>query len=210
MVRAKGTINSESGVSLVELLVVCVIIAVVASLVLLRQGSANEVFRRQNVSGQLKSALERARFDSVKRRAVNADQKANVVVSANSFTLYTDVNLNGVITDPVDAVVTSVPLGITIQRYDGAAFGPSNEKVLFNMRGEVPMSPAPQFIVCNGPCPAIASLTPAVADILLVTPTGTVNLLPGSPDAIIPFTNPALSGSTSTTEDINPDVTVPF
>jgi prepilin-type N-terminal cleavage/methylation domain-containing protein len=202
--------RSEAGVSLVELLVVCVIIGIVASLAILRPGSANEKLRRQTVSGQLKSAFERARFDSVKRRAVNEDQKAKVVVAGNRFTLFTDVNMNGVITDTVDSVLTTLPAGITIQRYDGAAFGPSNETVAFNMRGEVPLSPAPQFIVCNGTCPAIEFLTPAVADILLVTPTGTVSLLPGEPGAIVPFTNPALNGSTSVTDDINPDVTVPF
>jgi Tfp pilus assembly protein FimT len=202
--------RSEAGISLVELLVVCVIIGIVASFAFLRPGSANEKLRRQNVSGQLKSALERARFDSVKRRAVNDDQKAKVVISGNGFTLYTDENLNGVITDAVDSVLTTVPTGVTIQRYDESPFGSSNNTVAFNMRGEVPSSPAPQFIVCNGTCPAITALSPAIADILLVTPTGTVNLLPGSPGAIPSFTNPTLTGSTSGTEDINPDVTVPF
>ena len=61
--------SGQAGISLVELLVVIVIIAIVASVALMRRGSANEQFQRQNASRELKTAFERARFDSVKRRA---------------------------------------------------------------------------------------------------------------------------------------------
>lgn len=202
-------LRSEAGVSLVELMVVVLIISIAASLAFMNRGSANEQLQRQNAARQLKAALERARFDSVKRRAVNEVAKANVVVSGNSFTLNTDVNLNGVTTDPGDAFVTTLPTGITLQRYDGAAINGSNNRIAFNMRGEVAMSPPPQFIICNGTCPAVASLNSAIADVLIVTPTGTVNLLPGGPDVIPDFNNPVLAGSTSATDGINPEVTVP-
>lgn len=201
--------NRQSGASLVELMVVALIIVIVASLAFMNGGTANEQFQRQNASRMLKAALERARFDSVKRRAVDNNTKAYVQIAGTTFTLYTDINLNGLVTDAGDASQTTVANGITIRRYDGAAFTSSNDKVVFNMRGEVPMSPAPQFVICNGTCPANLDLTPAVADILIVTPTGTVNLLPGGPGAIPTFTNPTLSGSTSTTDGIDPDVTVP-
>lgn len=201
--------NSQSGATLVELMVVALIIILVAAIAFLNRGAANEQFQRQNASRQLKAAFERARFDSVKRRAVDEDKKANVLLTETTFTLRTDVNLNGLTTDTDDAATTTVASGITIQRYDGAAFSSSNEKVAFNFRGEVPASPAAQFLVCNGTCPAVNALTPNVADVLIITPTGTVNLLPGTPSSIPTFTNPTLVGSTSTTDNIHEDVTVP-
>jgi len=207
--KSRDKLSSEAGVTLVELMVVALIIIIVGTIAVLNAGTANARFQRQNATRQLKAALERARFDSVKRRAVNDNQKASVTLSATSFILTTDVTLNGLTTDSADAVITYADAGITFQRYDGAAFSASNEKVAFNMRGEVPTSPAAQFLICNGTCPAVASLTPNVADILIVTPTGTVNLLPGTPDALPTFTDPTLAGSTSATADINPDVTVP-
>lgn len=208
MVR-KVTFNSESGATLVELMVVALIIFIIAAIAFLNPGRANEQLQRQNASRQLKAAFERARFDSVKRRAVDEDKKANVVLTATTFTLRTDVTLNGLTTDAGDAAVTTVPTGIVIARYDGAAFSSANEKVSFNMRGEVPASPAAQFLICNGTCPAVADLTSDIADVLVITPTGTVNLLPGGPNVIPTFSNPALSGTTSTTANLNPDVTVP-
>lgn len=207
--KSRDKLSSEAGVTLVELMVVALIIIIVATIAFLNAGTANAQFQRQNVTRQLKAALERARFDSVKRRAVNDNQKASVTVSGSSFVLRTDVDLNGLTTDAGDVATVFADAGITIQRYDGAAFSASNEKVAFNMRGEVPTSPPAQFLICNGTCPAVASLTPDIADILIVTPTGTVNLLPGTPGALPTFTDPTLSGSTSATADINPDVTVP-
>lgn len=207
--KSRDKLSSEAGVTLVELMVVALIIIIVATIAFLNAGTAHPQFQRQNATRQLKAALERARFDSVKRRAVNDNQKASVTIAGASFILTTDVTLNGLTSDPSDSVTTFADTGISIQRYDGATLDSTNNKVVFNMRGEVPTSPAAQFLICNGTCPAVASLTPSVADILIVTPTGTVNLLPGTPAALPTFTDPTLVGSTSATADVNPDVTVP-
>ena len=76
--------------------------------------------------------------------------------------------------------------------------------VTFNRRGET-AGGVPQFRVCNVSC---ASPTNATAETILVTPTGTVNILAGN--ATIPsFTNTALAGSTSNTASINYDVIIP-
>jgi Tfp pilus assembly protein FimT len=210
MVRVSPKMNSQSGASLVELMVVALIIAIVATIALFNGNSANPRYQRQNASRMLKAALERARFDSVKRRAVNGNAMAKVVVTSTSFTLHTDANLNGLTTDSGDGSTTIFATGITMRRLDGAAFSSGvNDTITFNMRGEVPASPVAQFVVCNGTCPDNASLTSDMSDVLVVTPTGTVNLLAGGPNVVPTFNTPSVAGSTSNTAGIDPDVTVP-
>lgn len=167
----------EAGVSLVELLVVVAIIAVVASLALMQRGSANEQFQRQNISRELKVVLERARFDSVKRRAANTVLQASVTVNATSFTLVTDVNMDGDLSDPADSHTTDFAgENITIVPQSGTL----PITISYNQRGE-PDVTNPTFVVCNGTCDFNTD-TASNADIVLVTPTGTVNLLPGGAD----------------------------
>src|SRR5258708_37051336 len=124
--------SSQDGVSHIELLVVIVIIAIVASLALMQRGSANEQFQRQNIARQLKVAFERARFDSVKRRAILGASQDYVTVTPTEFTLRTyntDVNGTAVASDQV----TSLPSGIVIGRYDSATL--TSMEIDFNMRG---------------------------------------------------------------------------
>ncbi len=193
--------SGQAGISLVELLVVITIIAVVASLALMQRGSANEQFQRQNASRELKTAFERARFDSVKRRADGGSAPfAYVLITPTSFTLRTyRVDVNGA-ASPNDQT-TTVPGGIVIARHDGNTL--TSATVSFDMRGETSQSPLPQFRVCNVTC---SNPTNSTSDIVLVTPTGTVNLLGGS--AQIPsFTNPTVSNTAP--PPTNPDVVLP-
>src|SRR5688500_10838000 len=153
--------SHQSGVTVVELLVVVVIIAVLAAFALMQRGSANEQLVRQNAAQQLKVAFERARFDSVKRRPGidETDLYAQVTVTPTSFTLRTfntDVNSNPVAVN----VVTNLPAGVVIGLYDGTTL--ATQDVTFDMRGETPTSPAPQFRVCNVTC---ASPTNATSNI---------------------------------------------
>jgi prepilin-type N-terminal cleavage/methylation domain-containing protein len=193
--------SHQSGFSLTELLVVIVVIATIAGFALMRRGSANEQLTRQNVAQQLKSAFERARFDSVKRRAISGADEAKVTVTPTSYTLRTynnDVNGVAVASD----AVTTLPAGIVIGRYPSGTPLTSME-VVFNMRGETPASPAPQFYICNVSC---ASPSGTNANLLIVTPTGTVNLLPGSatlPTFGAPAVTPVPAGS-----GVNPDTVV--
>jgi len=167
-------LSDQSGVTLVELMVVIVIIAIIAAIALMQRGSADSQFKRQNVATQLKNAFERARFDSVKRRAGDGSQPAKVIVSPSSYTLRIynkDANGVGVAQD----TVTSLPTGIVIGLYPSGT--PSSQEVVFNMRGEATTSPSPQFYICNISCSSPGN---ASANLLIVTPTGTVNLLPGN------------------------------
>jgi prepilin-type N-terminal cleavage/methylation domain-containing protein len=193
--------TGQAGFSYVELMIVIVIISIVAAMAMMQRGSANEQFQRQNAARELKVAFERARFDSVKRRADGGSAPfASVSISADSFTLRTYRNdTNGVAT--ANDQTTPLPTGVVIARHDGTALG--TPVVSFDMRGETSQSPPPQFLVCNVTC---AGPSNATADIVLVTPTGTVNLLPGS--ASIPsFSNPAVSSAPPPVT--NPDVILP-
>jgi prepilin-type N-terminal cleavage/methylation domain-containing protein len=91
--RTKFT--SQSGTTLVELIVVLVIISVLVSFAVAQFGSSKKNLERQNIVRELKVSLERARFDSVKRRAVNVNEKAKITIhNATSFSFSTDLNQN--------------------------------------------------------------------------------------------------------------------
>ncbi len=189
--------SHQSGVTLTELLVVVVVIVVIGAFALMQRGAANEQLVRQNAAQQLKSAFERARFDSVKRRAVGSSAVAKVTVTPTSFTLRTyndDVNGNPIAAE----TTTNLPTGIVIGLYDGTTL--TSQEVVFNMRGETPTSPAPQFNVCNVDC---TSPNNSNANVLIITPTGTVNLLSGS-SQLPTFGAPAVN-SVPTNSGVNPD-----
>ncbi|NNF00215.1 MAG: type II secretion system protein [Pyrinomonadaceae bacterium] len=205
MKKPRRHMHDESGISLPEVLIVTVIVAIVASLALLQFGSSREQLRRQNVAQQLKQAFERARFDSVKRRAVGGGVPyAAVIVDSDSYTLVLDLNADGDTTDPGETTVTSFTNQTIIPGPGSSASLPVT--ISFDKRGEVAAA-TPIFMVCNvTPC-SLSDNTPGKANVVVVTPTGTVNLLGGGV-AIPTFTAPTLSpvGSGS---GINEDVTMP-
>lgn len=167
----------EEGVSLVETLVVVMIIAIVAALALLQLGEPNRMMKRQNVARELKVALERGRFDSVKRRADTSTKQARVTVTSSAFILTTDNDLSGSIESSDDVVTAFGAQNISISPV-GSMTLPFT--VWFNQRGE-PVSSSgisisPVFLVCNGVC---VSPNNSNSNIVVLTPTGTVNLLAG-------------------------------
>ncbi|HEX3100985.1 MAG TPA: prepilin-type N-terminal cleavage/methylation domain-containing protein [Pyrinomonadaceae bacterium] len=168
--------SEESGVSVPEILIVVVIISIISAIAVMQfsaPGGANQQFKRQNVARELKVAFERARFDSVKRHAEGAGP-ANVIVDTNSYTLKTDSNNDGT----YETVTTNFAAqNVTIAGYTTMTLPVT---VSFDKRGEVTTSGGvnPQFLVCNGTCPQTP--TSSNANLVLVTPTGTVNLLAGN------------------------------
>src|SRR5436190_10155660 len=122
-------LNDQSGVSLAETLIVVAIISIVASLAYFKMGTANTQFQRQNVARELKVAFERARFDSVKRRAGGAGP-SHVTVDATSYTLNIDSNNDGT----YETLVTNFTAqNITIAGYTSMTLPVT---VTFDKRGE--------------------------------------------------------------------------
>lgn len=204
--------EDQSGVSYIELLVVITIIIIVATIGFMQFGTSKEQFKRQNVAMELKTAFERARFDSVKRRVSGTDQNAKVIISANSFTLKTDKNKNGVTTDSGDADTTNFAgQNITITGFESMTLPVTVE---YDQRGEVtaidssgtPAVVNPIFLVCNGTCNS-SNDSSSNANIVLVTPTGTVNLLSGG-SAIPAFSPPPITSVPANTA-IKNTVTLP-
>ena len=194
--------SHQSGVTVVELLVVVVVIAVIAGFALIQRGGANEQFNRQNAARELKFAFERARFDSVKRRA-EAGGPASVVVENDRFTSSTDTDLD---TPGLESIETTLPPNISIARYEG---GGGAVTVAFDKRGETTTTGAetPIFLVCNGTCSADDDAAHN-ANIVLITATGTVNLLTGGATPQT-FTAPPVAPPIGAGTDVNPRVVLP-
>jgi prepilin-type N-terminal cleavage/methylation domain-containing protein len=189
-------LNSQSGFSLAELLIVIIIIAVVATLAYMKMGTANTQFQRQNVARELKVAFERARFDSVKRDAEGA-ARAKVDVNPSTYVLWIDANNDGTL----ESTTFDFAAGNIVIDASGTTTVPVT--VYFDKRGEVTTTGAGfQFLVCNVSC---STPTSANADLVIVTATGTVNLLGGAatPPA---FNSPII---TNTPMAINTLVTLP-
>jgi prepilin-type N-terminal cleavage/methylation domain-containing protein len=171
-------LSSQSGVTLVELMVVIVIIAIVAGLALMNRGTADSQLKRQNVARELKVAFERARFDSVKRRAqASPDTRATVTVDSGLYSLTTyTVDSSGTATASTQTTATSGQ-NVVIAGNGGVSLPFT---LYYNQRGEAVdvggASISPSFLVCNTTC---GSPSASTANLIIVTPTGTVNLLSG-------------------------------
>jgi len=87
--------NSQGGFSLIEVFIVLIIIAIVTTFALLAFGSSKIDLHRQAVAREFKIYLERARFDSVKRRAEDPNRANLILNNATSFTAQLDFNEDG-------------------------------------------------------------------------------------------------------------------
>lgn len=185
--------RDERGFSLVELLIVLVIIMVVSLIPLLSIQSSKTVFERQNFARELKSALERARFDSVKRRASDPGIQARVIVREDGFDVVTFAK-------PAGTGIASTEMGEvtdtkTIEEQGVVFSHPSSDigtafpvTISFDERGEANavdgngnIVSSPAVVICAGNC---SSFDRSNSNILAISKTGTVNLLPG--DMAIP------------------------
>lgn len=211
--------NRERGYTLTEMMVVVTIMMVVALMPIIMINSTKDRMSRQAFVRELKSAFERARFDSVKRRPETSALMAKVVVSAKSYQLTTYANRTGTV-DSTGTMVSAQTQTKTIAASDMSIVGHSSSgltsqrfpvTITFDSRGEILATDSsgvkvtnPAFVVCQGNC---SSYTGQNSNIILVSPTGTVNLLAG--DASIPtFTAPSGIATVSQGTSINRLVTV--
>jgi prepilin-type N-terminal cleavage/methylation domain-containing protein len=174
--------NSQKGFSLLELLIVVVIIGIIAVMAMTQFGRTETRLQRQNIARELKVYLERARFDSVKRRASSLGDMARVTITgATAFNVTTDMNLNGTI-DTADTRFMSLN-GRTDARITGDnLIFPI--VIRFDHRGQATaingnnVEITPRFTICDANC-TVASATANNSTVITVTPTGTVAMING-------------------------------
>lgn len=173
--------DSPKGFSLLELLIVIVIVGIVAVMAMTQFGRTDTRIQRQNIARELKIYLERARFDSVKRRATNqADMARVVITSGTAFNVTTDMNVNGTI-DTADTRFMSLN-GRTDARITGVTFPVT---ILFDHRGQaialnssLAEIPIPTFTICDAGC-TTANADANNSTVIAITPTGTIAMLNG-------------------------------
>jgi prepilin-type N-terminal cleavage/methylation domain-containing protein len=185
--------NSQNGYSIIELLIVLVVLSITVTLALSYFKDSKTSFRRQNFARELKVSLERARSDSIKRRAIDDTSMAFVkITSSTSFILSTDLNQNQTLEtsenklsnlagSSVKIVGSNLIFPITV-RFDRRGFmtainGAANEIT-------------PSFTVCENCTASTADLTNS--NIISISPTGTVSMSDGGESAPV-FQPPTLS-----------------
>jgi prepilin-type N-terminal cleavage/methylation domain-containing protein len=198
---------SERGYTLIEIVVVLVIVAIMATFAILALGSSTKNLSRQNVSKEFKVALERARFDSIRRRASTCTDMARVEInSATSFNIVTDINQNGVIDAESDTrtvdfsstslveIVDDAPTYPVIIRFDERGYTSSG-----TCDSETPVDTPTIF--CEVPC-SFDTATALNSNVVFVSPTGTAAMLAGG-DSIPTFSDPTNS-TVEATANMNP------
>lgn len=130
------TKQTQSGFSLLELIVVLVVVGILSTLALMQIGSSKVDFHRQRIAREFKVYLERARFDSVKRRAETTSERASIMLtSATSFTVSLDFDGDGVMRANETRVINFTDRSDTVIQVSDAYTWPV--RVEFDRRGLV-------------------------------------------------------------------------
>lgn len=149
------TKSSQGGFSLFELLIVLIIIGVLTTLALRQLGSSRVDFQRQRIVREFKIYLERARFDSVKRRAEASAERASVVLTnARSFTVSLDFDGDGVMRPEETRIVNFADRSDAIIQVDDDVILNYPVTIAFDRRGLVTATDAngpitPLFTICS-------------------------------------------------------------
>jgi Tfp pilus assembly protein FimT len=176
--------SSQSGISIIETLTILTVLAILVTFAVAQFGNSKNSFQRQNIARELKVSLERARFDSVKRRATTttdlSDLSRVTINDATSFTVATDLNQDGTLGTNETRKV-SFPTQDGIRLIAASTNFPIN--IYFDRRGQITAqdstktSIAPIFTICTNCTAQTASASNA--HIISVSATGTVSMTSG-------------------------------
>ena len=195
----KKNFNSQSGMSLIEIVVVLVIVGILATMAIVRFDSSRVNLTRQNVVKELKTYLERARFDSVKRRAGTSDNdKSRVVIrNATSFDVITDLNQNGTIEG---GEVRTINFSGSQSKFVGNLVYPIT--ITFDRHGHVEAKNNlnqeidPFFTICDKGCSNLETANTGNSSGISISPSGTVAILAGG-ETQPTFNSPTVSNANS-------------
>jgi len=126
--KQRRNLKSCEGYSVVDLLIVVVIILTLASYVWTQLIQAQRTQVRSNAAQQLAYYLETARSDSMRRRATEAAQMAQVTLLNETFYAVTlDANGDGML---------DAPVVVSLAGQDLAMAGPFPRTFMFNSSGK--------------------------------------------------------------------------
>ena len=203
--------NAQSGKSIIEILIVLVVGAILLTTAVTRMGSAQSNMQRQNLASEFKVNLDRARFDSIKRRPSTLDTQAKVkILSATSYSVTTDLNQNGAL-ETFESQAKDISGSNTVKIISSTESFPIT--IRFDWRGkaiaynstEQPVT-MPNFYFCEGTGCNASTATSSNANIITISPSGTVNLSKGG-STVPTFLAPNIS-NVNTNSGINPLVKV--
>lgn len=204
-----------AGFSLIELLIVVVVVGIIVTFSFLSFGSSAANLGRQNIAREFKVSLERARFDSVKRRATACSNMSSVTINnSTSFSTSIDRDQNGRLELPIEtrvvnfansSNVTIIGNGVTLPvtiRFDerGRAFLRSDCDP-----SSIPTSSVPLLYFCNSTCTA-ATVNSQNANAIFISATGTVAMMTG--DATLPTFDPPTVAAYPPTSGVDDDLTI--
>jgi len=202
---------AERGASVIEMVIVLAVVAILVTFAVAQFGSANESIERQNFAKEFKIHLERARFDSVKRRASSLADMAMVnVLNSTSYNAATDLNQNGTIdTSDIRNIDFSGRSDVKIYLASGLNFP---VLIRFDRQGHALITdnsgnPVDHFIFCGKGCTA-ATADASNSNVVYVSPTGTVAMMGGG-ESMPSFNAPDVSNTWSNSNSgINPELSV--
>jgi prepilin-type N-terminal cleavage/methylation domain-containing protein len=188
--------SAQSGMSLLEMIIVLAVGGILVALAVTRMINAQTNMERQNLAREFKVNLERARFDAVKRRAIEITDLTRITIStATSYKVLIDLNQNGELDEAAEERTVSFgdrsnvqilgenlvfPVTITFDRFGNTkAINGSNEVI------------SPVFTFCEGEC-TLETATVANSNIISLSATGTVAMMNGG-ETLPTFDDPTVS-----------------
>lgn len=190
--------KSQGGFSIIEMIIVLVVLAIVTTFAIMQLGRSKVDLQRQRIAREFKVYLERARFDSVKRRAVNAADMSKIVLnSASSFTATIDFNENGTI-DSTDTREVDFSQRSNTRILVSDVFN-YPVTISFNQRGHITAVDAsnntinPVFTICSNNC-SDTSQNNSELSVISISTTGTIAILKNTNDVTV-LPTPVVSSS---------------